>query len=104
MQGFFILYKVMDCVYIIYSEKLRKFYTGYTSNYEVRMQFHLNPESRKFTYNASDWTTFLIIQCTNKSQGLAIEKHIKAMKSSVYIKNLVKYPEMVEKLKSKYNF
>ena len=27
----------MDCVYIIHSEKLRKFYIGYTSNFEVQM-------------------------------------------------------------------
>jgi len=34
---------------------------------------------------------------------LAIEKHIKSIKSKVYIENLIKYPEMAEKLKGKYS-
>lgn len=90
------------CVYILHSEKLSRFYTGYSSNYEVRATFHVNSDSRKFTYNADDWLLFLKIDCQSQHQALAIEKHIKQMKSSVYIGNLKKYPEMVEKLLDKY--
>ena len=93
----------MDCVYIIYSEKIHKFYIGYTSNFEVRMQFHLLSENRKFTHNASDWELFFTIECSSKEQGLKIEKHIKAMKSKIYIENLIKHPEIAEKLKIKFN-
>jgi hypothetical protein len=39
------------------------------------------------------WVLFLEITCESKTQGLAIEKHIKKMKSRVYIENLIKYPE-----------
>ncbi len=38
----------------------------------------------------------------SKAQALAIEKHIKAMKSKIYIHNLKKYPEMIDKLLLKY--
>jgi putative endonuclease len=31
-----------------------------------------------------------------------MEQHIKAMKSAVYISNLKKYPEIIEKLKLRY--
>ena len=93
----------MHFVYILHSVKINRFYIGYTSNLDVRMQFHEDAESRKFTYNADDWTLFFTITCESKFQALAIEKHIKAMKSKVYIENLKKYPEMVEKLLKKYN-
>ena len=35
-------------------------------------------------------------------QARNIESHIKKMKSKVYIENLVKYPEIIERLKEKY--
>ena len=92
----------MHFVYILHSVKIIRFYIGYTSNLDLRMEFHEHAESRKFTYNADDWTLFFTINCKSKSQALAIEKHIKAMKSKVYIENLKKYPEMVEKLLKKY--
>ena len=92
----------MALVYILFSEKLNKFYIGFTTNLEERLQFHQNAETRKFTHNATDWVVFLTIGCDSKSQGLGMEKHIKSMKSKIYIQNLKKYPEMVEKLKVKY--
>ena len=92
----------MHQVYILFSEKLNRFYTGYTFDLKTRMEFHANAENRKFTHNATDWELFLIIDCDSKSQGLAIEKHIKSMKSKVYIENLGKYPEIIEKLKTQY--
>jgi putative endonuclease len=42
-------------VYILFSKKIGKFYIGYTSNFDGRLDFHLNDEqSRKFTFNAAD--------------------------------------------------
>ncbi len=66
------------------------------------MVFHHNPEARKFTAKADDWILFEKIDCESKGQALAIEKHIKAMKSKIYIKNIQRYPEMKLKLKAKY--
>jgi putative endonuclease len=92
----------MHQVYMLHSEKLNRFYTGYTSNLLNRIEFHQNADNRKFTHNATDWVVFLTIDCESKQQGLQIEKHIKSMKSKVYIENLFKYPEMIEKLKIKF--
>ena len=89
----------MDCVYILFSEKLNRFYVGMTSNFDVRIDFHFNDvQNRKFTKNATDWTLFLKIDCLNRETASKIEKHIKSMKSSIYIKNLKNYPEIIEKL------
>ena len=49
-----------------------------------------------------DWKVFFTIECSSKKQGLAIEKHIKNMKSKTYIRNLAKYPEIAMKLIQKY--
>ncbi len=90
------------CVYILYSEAINRFYIGYSANFDMRMEFHQFPESRKFTAKAQDWRFFLKFDCDSKKQALNIEKHIKTMKSSIYIKNLVLYPEIIKKLKEKY--
>ncbi len=79
-----------------------RFYTGYTANIEQRLEFHQNALSHKFTAKADDWKLFLGIACETKKQALSIEAHIKRMKSSTYIKNMEKYPEMREKLLEKY--
>ena len=93
----------MFCVYILHSIKLNRFYIGFTTDFEVRLDFHLNSgEHRKFTHKANDQTIFLKIECQSKTQALAIEKHIKKMKSKIYIKNLLVYPEIIQKLLEKY--
>ncbi len=91
------------CVYILHSAKLNRFYIGYTSDFETRIEFHKNAAAHKYTSNASDWIVFLKILCKSKSQGLKIERHIKKMKSTRYIENLLKYPEIILKLLEKYS-
>jgi putative endonuclease len=90
-------------VYILHSQKLNRFYIGFTSNLEKRLEFHHNAESHKFTSKAKDWEVYLKIECKSKGQALAIEKHIKKMKSKVYIQNLKKYSEMKIKLLDRYS-
>jgi len=92
-----------NTVYILYSNSINRYYIGFTQDLDLRIEFHKNAESRKFTAKAKDWELFFKINCKTKTQGLAIEKHIKKMKSKTYINNLKLYPEMVEKLKIKYS-
>ena len=90
-------------VYILYSKKLNRFYIGYTSKLDRRLEFHLNPtKNNAFTAKAKDWEIYFNLECETKSQALAIEKHIKKMKSKIYIENLTRYPEMSTKLIEKY--
>ncbi len=92
----------MHLVYILHSQKLDRFYIGYSSNFEERIEFHKNAPAHKFTAKADDWTLFHSIHCNSKPQALSIEKHIKKMKSKTYIQNLKKYPEITQKLLIKY--
>ena len=92
-------------VYILHSSKLNRFYTGSSElAASERLELHLNKYygNNKFSAKADDWKLFLAIDCSNKSQAPAIEKHIKKMKSSKYINNLKQYPEMIDKLLDKY--
>ncbi|MFN6944570.1 MAG: GIY-YIG nuclease family protein [Cytophagaceae bacterium] len=91
-----------NCVYILYSSKLNHFYVGQTSDFEVRFAQHNDVRSQYSTSKGRPWEVFLIIGCSALSQAIKIERHIKKMKSSTYIKNLKEYPEMVEKLLRKY--
>ena len=93
----------MHIVYILHSKKLDRFYTGYSTNLEERLQFHQSALPHKFTAKAKDWKFFMTISCEDKKQALEIEAHIKRMKSRTYIKNLKKYPEIIQKLKDRYN-
>jgi putative endonuclease len=95
--------ETMNLVYILHSQKLNRFYIGYTSNFDLRFDFHLNSNNQgNFTSKADDWTIYLKIECQSKPQALALEKHIKKMKSKMYIQNLILYPEIVNKLLEKY--
>ena len=92
-----------NTVYILYSKTLDKHYVGFSENLNQRLDFHLNDtQTRKFTYKADDWELIFNITCDSKRQGLSIEKHIKAMKSKIYLQNLIRYPEISSKLLEKY--
>ena len=88
--------------YIIYSKSLNRFYVGETSDFEQRLSFH-NLGFSEFTSKATDWELFLLIECRDRAMASAIERHIKSMKSGKYIRNLVKYPEIVTKLKVRFS-
>ncbi|WP_318642247.1 GIY-YIG nuclease family protein [Flavobacterium ardleyense] len=51
----------MDCVYILHSLHLDRFYVGYSSDLYSRLEYHKKSASDKFTAKANDWNIFLII-------------------------------------------
>jgi putative endonuclease len=95
----------MPWVYILYSKKLDRFYTGVTTlPIEERLENHLQKRYGKlnFTQKADDWTLFWSLECISFKQARNIELHIKKMKSKIYIQNLGKYLEIGSKLLKKY--
>ncbi len=95
----------MNFCYIIYSKDYNKYYTGVShEDVETRIQNHNNKNyDNAYTSFTNDWKAYLCIECKSFKQALKIEKHIKLMKSTFYIENLKKYPEMIEKLMAKYD-
>jgi putative endonuclease len=92
-------------VYILFSEKTDIFYVGFTTeSVEIRLHRHLSGYyDNKFTSKTDDWKIFFTIKCVSAKQGANIEKHIKKMKSKIYVRNLKLYPEISEKLLEKYS-
>ncbi len=92
--------------YILFSKILDRFYIGSSILYPAdRLEKHITQYygATKFTAKADDWELFIIINCKTIVQAQNIEKHIKRMKSSKYIRNLLTYPEIIEKLKNRYS-
>ena len=90
-------------VYILYSEKLDKFYIGYSAKPEERLLYHNDPVGNSiWTKRGIPWAKFLIIPCSSEKQAVNIERHVKKMKSKKYILDLLNYPELVHKLQLKY--
>ncbi|MDN3671100.1 GIY-YIG nuclease family protein [Echinicola jeungdonensis] len=97
---------MISFVYILFSEKMNRFYTGITTlSIKERLENHIKKKYSRlnFTHKAEDWKLVWELECISYSQARKIEIHIKKMKSKVYIQNLLKYPEMKRKLQSQFH-
>lgn len=93
----------MASVYILFSQKLNRFYIGSCNNLSYRIQLHSNKKfTKSFTAKAHDWELFYSIDNLGYNQSRQIEIHIKKMKSTQYIQNLKKHLEITQKLIEKY--
>jgi len=93
----------MFVVYIIFSEKLNRYYIGSAENLPRRIIEHnTGYYGDAFTKKGIPWVLFFVLEGLKSSQAFDIEKHIKKMKSVKYYQNLKLYPEMAEMLKIKY--
>jgi putative endonuclease len=91
-------------VYILFSATLNRYYTGCSSQFDIRLEQHqlhyFGMDS--FTAKANDWELQLLLTCRDEHHAKAIERHIKQMKSKVYISNLILYSELQHKLLTRY--
>lgn len=91
--------------YILYSNSLDKYYIGITTEsiYERLLLHNSSGYGQHYTSQVTDWEIFHFIECSCTKQMIQIEKHLKKMKSRIYIENLRKYQETTEKLLIKYS-
>ena len=66
----------MFYVYIIYSEKSNKYYTGQTNDYLLRLQEHNRGESF-YTKFHRPWELVLVLSKKTRGESLILEKKIK---------------------------
>jgi len=93
----------MAFVYILYSVDLDKFYIGSCLNLSERLEQHTNKIFKDaYTVLANDWKLYLSEDGLSYEQARRIETHIKKMKSKTYIKNLIVHPEIIIRLKERY--
>ncbi len=74
--------------YILYSEKLDKFYIGYTSDLQDRLRKH-NSNHKGFTGKVEDWDIVYSEEYTSKELAYARERQVKKWKSKARIKELI---------------
>ena len=89
--------------YIIFSEKLNKFYVGATQDDVATRIMKHNAGlygTNRFTSVADDWELFLFVAADDYAHAIRIERKIKSQKSSVYIRNLQKYETLQAQLAS----
>lgn len=89
--------------YILFSEKLKKFYIGATQeDVNERLDKHNSHYygKHRFTAKTNDWELFLFIPTENYAHAIRIERKIKSMKSSKYIRELKENPTLLELLVS----
>ena len=92
--------------YILYSETLKKHYIGACQDsLERRISKHNTGfyGGHRFTSKAKDWKLILFIPVEDYPHAIRIERKIKAMKSSRYIRNLVKYENLRVKIYNETN-
>ena len=104
LKGFFCIFNPMKYFcYILYSEKLNRYYIGETSNLEERQHLHNTAFFKGcYTSRTNDWHVKISIVCNSRTESRRIENHIKSMKSKKYIENLITYPEMILKLQDRF--
>jgi putative endonuclease len=89
----------MATVYILYSQKINQYYIGSCIDLEKRLSEHLSSEKDvAFTKRSDDWNVYFKIDNLTYEMARKIETHIKQMKSRKYIENLVRFPEISQKL------
>ena len=92
----------MHFVYILFSEKINRFYIGETPNIETRLNQHNSHYFKSnFTKSANDWVLKLAFECIDKKKALFLEKFIKRMKSRKFIKKVIKNPSILQNILNK---
>lgn len=75
-------------VYILYSEKLDKYYIGVTENVEERLRKHLC-NHKGFTGKAADWSIVFTEHHPEKAAALKRERQLKGWKNRQRIEQLI---------------
>jgi len=76
-------------VYILYSEKFNKNYTGFTSNLIERFKSHNFLAAKGYTIKFRPWKVVYVEFFKTKSEAIQREKYLKTGVGREFIKNLI---------------
>ena len=76
-------------VYILYSEKFNKNYTGYTSNLIERFKSHNSLETKGYTLKFRPWKVIHVEFFDSKSDAMKKEKYLKSGIGREFIQNII---------------
>ncbi|WP_255806889.1 GIY-YIG nuclease family protein [Belliella alkalica] len=75
----------MFCIYVLYSFKYQKSYTGMTSDLITRFQFHNHKSTKGFTIRYRPWYCIHVEFFDDKTSALKREKMLKSGKGREWI-------------------
>ena len=75
-------------LYILYSEKLNRYYVGYTNDFERRISEH-NRIKGKYTDIGIPWIMVYSEDYSDKKSAMDRERFIKSKKSKQFISDLI---------------
>ena len=76
-------------VYILYSERFNKNYTGFTSNLIERFNSHNHLATKGFTLKFRPWAVIHVEFFYSKSEAMKREKYFKTGIGREFIQNLI---------------
>ena len=77
-------------LYILFSEKIDKYYIGYTQNTAERLKFHNSEQNRIWTKRGQPWVLKRFVSYTVKSDAMRAEKRLKSLKSRIVIEEVIR--------------
>jgi putative endonuclease len=78
----------MYTVYVLYSEKFNKHYTGFSSDFENRIKSHNELGNKDWTTKYRPWKMIYTEEFSDKSQAMKKEKWLKSGVGREFIKKL----------------
>jgi len=66
----------MYITYILYSPRVKRFYTGHTEDIERRLEEH-NRGKTPFSAKGMPWTLIYSKECSSRTEAIKLEKFIK---------------------------
>ncbi|UZO79590.1 GIY-YIG nuclease family protein [Aquimarina sp. ERC-38] len=78
-------------VYVLYSEKYRKHYTGFTTSLIERFKSHNKLTTKGWTIRYRPWKVVYIEFCNSKQEALSREKFLKSDSGRRWLKDKLIY-------------
>ena len=75
--------------YILFSEKINRYYYGSSHNPNLRLKLH-NDGATKSTRYGIPWTLVYMEEFSTKSEAIKREKQVKKIRKRSYAENLIK--------------
>ncbi|MFV8373782.1 GIY-YIG nuclease family protein [Flavobacterium sp. LB1P71] len=92
----------MYFIYIIYSEKLDRYYVGATDDVRKRLDEHNSVfYNEAFTAKGIPWELSLSFECESSEKAYGLEKFLKRMKSRVFLEKVMVDPSILLDIQNK---
>ena len=76
-------------IYILFSENINKYYVGFSSNLEQRVEYHNSDQNSIWTKRGQPWRLEFKQLFETRSEAMAAEKFVKNKKSKKFIEKTI---------------